>query len=177
MVVVPRMVKRAEDLGVLYASDDWAPLSDITLGLLLKRAGIQCRYVPDLGITEAVWPPVCGVHVMHLDRAQSPGERRLAVRHGLGHVLADHVADVIFSHDGHDPMGLEETIADHFALVDLISNRQLGDLRKARYTREEMERWSMCEIRRYAPRWSSDRVLDRAYLRVQAFLIPSPREV
>lgn len=151
----------------MYASDDWSPLSDITLALLLKRAGIRWRYVPLEGLTEIVWPPICGVHVLHLERAQTPGERRLAVRHGLGHVLAGHLNELAFRHDRDDPLGHEETVADLFALMDLIPTRQLAELHGAGYSQQELVHWVTCELRRYAPRWTEERVADRVRLRLQ----------
>jgi hypothetical protein len=123
--------------------------------------------VPLYGLTEIVWPPICGVHVLHLERAQTPGERRLAVRHGLGHVLAGHLSDLAVRHDRDDPFGFEETIADLFALMDLIPTRQLAELYAAGYSFAELEHWTTCELRRYALRWSDERIRDRVRLRLE----------
>ena len=159
---------RAELLGVAYASDDWSPLSDITLGLLLKRAGVQWRYAALDGLAEIVWPPVCGVYLLQLERAQPPAEKRLAVRHGLGHVLGGDVADLAFSHDGHECFGHEERVADLFALVDLVPDRELAALRAAHYTFDEQRWWLTCELKRYASGWSDERIRDRVALRLAA---------
>src|SRR5579859_5190952 len=120
MGAVRQALRRATDLGVLYASEDWSPLSDITLSLLLARAGIRWEYTALHGLVEIVWPPICGIHVMLVEKSQLPGEKRFAVRHGLGHVLAGHVAEVSFAHDGHDWSAHEESVADLFAWADLI---------------------------------------------------------
>src|ERR1041384_6578605 len=88
---VSKAIARAHELGILYADDDWSPISDLTLALLMKRAGIQWEYAPLEGLVEIVWPPVCGIHVMYLEKEQTPAEKRFAIRHGLGHVLAGHV--------------------------------------------------------------------------------------
>lgn len=168
MLEVRTLVEQAEQLGVLYASEDWAPLSDITLGLLLKRANIAWRYLPLHGLAEIVWPPICGVHIMQLEREQTPGEKRLAVRHGLGHVLAGHVAEMQFSRGDQDVFGLEETVADLFALMDLIPSRTVGELLAAGYRGAELDRWLTCELRRYAPNWSEERMRDRVALRLRA---------
>ncbi len=164
---VRQLVRECHRLGILYASEDWSPLSDITLGLLLERAGIRWRYCDLEHVGEIVWPPVCGVHLMQVNRQQSPGERRLAIRHGLAHVLAGDVAELTFAREGHDWRGREETVADLFALVDLIPDRQLAELRAAGYAPDELARWVYCEIARYAPRWPTERIGARAQLRLE----------
>lgn len=151
---------------MLYAHDDWSPLSDITLALLLRRASIQWEYVPLHGLVEIVWPPVCGIHVLYVEREQTPGEKRYAVRHGLGHVLAGHVEDVSFAHDRHYPFGHEERVADLFALADVLPDRELEQRRGAGYRPWEIEWWVWCEIKRYAPSWPTARLVDRIGLRL-----------
>lgn len=155
------MVEAARALGVDYASDTWSPLSDITLGLLLKRAGIRWRYCQLEGMGEIVWPPVCGIYIMHVEKAQTPGEKRLAIRHGLAHVLAGDVDDLAFSHDGHAWQSREETVADLFALIDLVPWRVLSERLAVGYTLEELRWWLFCELRRYAPSWPVERIRDR----------------
>jgi hypothetical protein len=127
---VEALVRRCHELGVLYASDDWSPLRDITLGLLLKRAGIQ-------------W-------------------RRFALRHGLAHVLAGHVADLTYAHDGHHWENPEEQLADAFAFADLIPDRMLREMQAVGFRGRGLERWVAAEIARYAPGWPEGRVADRA---------------
>jgi hypothetical protein len=160
-------VAECERLGVAYASEDWSPLSDITLALLLDRVGIRWKHLPLEGLCEIVWPPVCGIYVMHIDRCQTPGERRFATRHGLAHVLAGHVDDLAFAHDGHDWQGFEETVADLFALVDAIPDRQINELRAAGYNAGEVERWVYAEIARWTSGWSPERIRDRVALRLE----------
>lgn len=143
---VRRLVARCHQLGVAYATDDWSPLSDITLGLLLRRAGIQWEYVHAEHFGEVVWPPICGTYLLQLNRAQPPAHRRFALRHGLAHVLAGHVADLSFAHDGHHWMCWEERVADAFALADLVPER-IGD--------------RAAEVRKYCPEWSEYRLRDR----------------
>lgn len=162
---VRHLVGEAERLEVLYADDDWAPLSDITLGLLLRRAGIRWRYAPLAGLAEVVWPPAFGLHLMLVEGAQTPGEKRLAMRHGLAHVLAGHL-DTYVSAGDRSWGSYEETVADLFALVDLIPNRAVADLRSAGFTEAERMRWVTCELRRYAPRWPAARIADRVRLRL-----------
>lgn len=162
---VGQLVRDAERLQVLYADDDWAPLSDITLGLLLRRAGIRWRYAPLAGLAEVVWPPAFGLHLMLVERAQTAGEKRLAMRHGLAHVLAGHLDDYVRAGD-RNWGSYEETVADLFALVDLIPNRMLAELRSAGFTKVERRRWAARELRRYAPRWPAVRIADRIRLRL-----------
>lgn len=168
--VVGNLVRECERLGVAYASDDWSPLSDITLALLFEKVGIRWRHVPLEGLCEIVWPPVCGIYVMHIDRCQTPGQKRFAARHGLGHVLAGHVDDLAFAHDGHDWHGFEETVADLFALVDAIPDRELAELRVAGYESGEIERWVYAEVARWTAGWSPERILDRVALRLEGGL-------
>ena len=151
---------------MLYGSDDWAPLSDITLGLLARRAGVQWRYVPLGGLAEIVWPPLCGTYHLHIEHEQTPGEKRFAIRHGLAHVLDGHVAEIAYCHDGHDPLGYQECVADLFAAVDLIPNRAIRELVTAGYTLDERLHWMWCELKRYAPRWPTARIADRVGLRL-----------
>src|SRR3954469_23382642 len=92
-------VRKDPYLGVLYADEDWSPLSDLTLALLLKRAGIQWSYAPLAGLCEIVTPPICGMHLMLVESVQTYAERRFAVRHGLAHVLAGHVEEACFVRD------------------------------------------------------------------------------
>jgi hypothetical protein len=159
---VEALVRRCHELGVRYASDDWSPLSDITLGLLLKRAGIQWRYCELEHAGEIVWPPVCGIHLLQLDRYQSRLERRFALRHGLAHVLAGHVADLTYAHDGHHWENSEEQLADAFALADLIPDRMLCEMQAGGFRDKGLERWVRAQISHYAPDWPEGRVTDRA---------------
>jgi hypothetical protein len=164
---VETLVRRCHELGVLYASDDWSPLSDITLGLLLKRAGIQWRYCELEPVGEIVWPPVCGIHLLQLDRYQPRLERRFALRHGLAHVLAGHVADLTCAHDGHHWENPEEQLADAFAFADLIPDRMLCEMQAVGFRDKGLKRWVRAEISRYAPDWPVERVADRTETRLR----------
>jgi len=155
-----RALEKAYQLGVLYADDDWSPLSDLTLALLLKRAGVRWEYAPLDGLCEIVTPPVCGIHLMLVEGSQTSAEKRFAVRHGLGHVLAGHVEEACFVRD-RDPFSHEERVADLFAFADLIPDRLLTELRKSKYRPWEIEYWLTEEVRRYCPSWSFRRIVDR----------------
>lgn len=143
-------------------------MSDLTLALLLKRAGIQWRYASLEGLCEVVSPPICGIHIMLVERAQTPAERRFAVRHGLGHVLAGHVEDACFVRD-RDPYSHEERVADLFAFADLIPDRMLEELKAARYGYFDISCWLIEQMRTYCPSWKVTRLHDRLEM-----LLPLP---
>lgn len=164
---VTHLVRRTHQRGILYASHDWSPLSDLTLALLLRRAGISWSYAPLDGVAEIVWPPVCGVYHLQLEREQTPGERRFATRHGLAHVLAGDVDGVSWADTDHDWPSREETIADLFALADLIPDRMIEEWRVAGFTRPEQHVRLRCEIQRYCPAWPDARIEQRARQRYQ----------
>ena len=65
-----------------------------------------------------------------------------------------------------DFMAIEERRADLFALADLVPDRTLAELRGRRYRFDELTRWLWCEIKRFAPAWSTVRVADRVGLRL-----------
>ena len=159
---VEELVRRCHELGVLYATDDWSPLSDTTLGLLLRRAGIQWRYCALEQVGQIVWPPVCGVHLLQVDRYQSRAERRFALRHGLAHVLAGHVADLTFAHDGHHGETPEEQLADAFAFADLVPDPMLCEVQAVGFRGRDFERWTRAEVRRFASGWPEARIQDWA---------------
>lgn len=157
------LVARAHELGVLYADDDWAPLSDITFALLLERAGVRWRYCAMEGLAEIIWPPVCGIHVMHLAKGQPYAERRFAMRHGLAHVLAGHAMDRVWRQDG---PSMEESVADLFALADLMPDRELAGVVDGGTLSEPMlQAYLMARVLEYAPSWEPAKVLDRVSLR------------
>lgn len=151
---------KAQSLGILYADDDWAPVGDVDVAMLLARAGVRWAYRP-LRCAEFVTPPIFGRHVMLLDETLCGGERALALRHGLGHVLAGHVDEPTFTGEWRDPWSHEERTADVFALLDLVPDRILRAWPEA--TRKE-QLWA--EILAYAPTWPSERVADRVQLRL-----------
>lgn len=158
-------IARARNHQVAYADEDFSPLSEITLALILKRAGIQWQYQPLRGLVEIVWPPICGVHLIMAHDYLTPGERRFAVRHGLAHVLMGDVGEGGFARSRHDWRQPEEVIADLFAWADLIPDRMLEERRAAGYSRAELEGWTIGEMQRYTPGWAPERILDRMALR------------
>lgn len=161
-------VRNAHALGVLYADVDWSPLSDITLALLLKRAGVEWSYAALDGICEIVTPPICGIHLMLVEGVQTNAAKRFAVRHGLGHVLAGHVEESCFVRD-RDPYSHEERVADLFAFADLIPQRRIDELVAARYGFFDLSCWIIAEMQRCCPSWRVTRLHDRLNM-----LLPLP---
>lgn len=168
MRIVAQLVARTRDLGILYADDDWSPLSDITMALLLERAGIHWQYLPSEGLTEVVWPPVCGIHIMQLAKGQPYAERRFAIRHGLGHVLAGHAMERVWRQEGPSQ---EEAVADLFALADLMPDRELAKLVDDGMSETMTRAYLLGRILEYAPYWPTEKVLDRVNLRWALWLI------
>jgi hypothetical protein len=86
-----RMLIRAiqAQAGLAYADDTWSPISDITLDLIARRMGTLISH-RDLGegIQELGMPGYLGVPVIVVNRRLSWGTRRLALRHGLAHLVA-----------------------------------------------------------------------------------------
>lgn len=157
-------------LGVAYNSE-FSPLSDLTLALLLTRAGVRWRYAPlEGGICEIVWPPIYGVHLMQIDKYLTTAERRFAMRHGLAHVLDGHLRDLAPAADSGDWQSYEEAVADLFALVDLVPDHQLDTLVQAGFRPLELEAAVREETVTFAPEWPGERVAQRADLRVRMYL-------
>lgn len=157
-------------LGVAYNSE-FSPLSDLTIALLLTRAGVRWKHAPlEGGISEIVWPPIYGVHFMQIDKHLTLGERRFAMRHGLAHVLDGHLRDLAPAADSGDWRTYEETVADIFALVDLTPDHQLDVLLGFGAGYEELEAWVREEAAKYAQEWPEDRLSHRAKLRVRMYL-------
>jgi len=167
---VNRLVAACDRLGVAYNSE-FSPLSDLTFALLLTRAGVRWRYAPlEGGICEIVWPPIYGVHLMQIDKHLTTAERRFAMRHGLAHVLDGHLRDLAPAADGGHWETYEEAVADLFALADLVPDHQLDTLVRAGAAHQELEA-SVREVsRQYAPEWPKERLAQRAFLRVEAYV-------
>lgn len=171
MRVVRQLIAKAHELGVLYADDDWSPLSDITLALLLERAGIRWRYIPMEGVTEVVWPPLHGIHIMHLRKGQPYAQRRFAARHGLAHVLAGHALDNVWSREGGPSQ--EERVADLFALADLMPDRELDPVMTSGMTASFIRAHMMAQVLEFAPQWDPPKLIDSVNLRWALWLAAS----
>jgi uncharacterized protein DUF955 len=123
---------------------------------------VRWRYCAMDGLAEIIWPPVCGIHIMHLAKGQPYAERRFAMRHGLAHVLAGHAMDRVWRQTG---PSMEEAEADLFALADLMPDRELAGVVDAHLSDDMLRAYLMARILEYAPHWMPERVLDRVNLR------------
>lgn len=149
--------------GVAYAHDDWSPVADLSLGFIARALGTTLEQA-DLpaGIQELGFPGYAGAPLLQISRSAPRQMQRLALRHGLAHVVAGELEgeqgrEIRMMSSLHDWMAMEERRADLFALADLIPNRVLGGL-----TLGELER----EIRQFAPLWPATRIADRGLLRM-----------
>lgn len=154
---------------MLYADPECGRLSDLTLALLLGKLGIRWEYCPLEGLLEVVWPPICGVHLVQLEHDQSPAERRFALRHALGHVLGGHCTDLSYAHDGHDWQSYQETVADGFALLDLVSDVELRDRLTAGWDWRQVRDWTTAQLLTLGPTWDAARTLTRTEERLWMF--------
>lgn len=117
------------------------------------------------GVLEVAWPSAFGRHLLQLSKDQHHDARRFALRHGLAHVLAYHT-DIASPDDG-SWHSFEETVADLFAIVDIIPDVKLEELREAGYSEREIEHWCYGEIAMWTCDWPGERITDRVRLRLE----------
>jgi len=160
------MQRQCAARGVEWGGD-FSPLGDLDLARLLRGCWIEWRYVDRIDgegkVVEAVFPPMLGIHVMLLARAQTPGVRRFGLRHGLAHVLhGDNVAFVT----GGTWDCFEETVADLFACLDVLPDWRLDELRQAGYSEQDIEHWCYGELSAWTSDWDPERLRERVWLRL-----------
>ena len=155
--------------NLAYADDTWSPVGDHTLEQIARQLG-SVIVVDDLGAgaQEIGIPGHFGPPTIAVNRRLPALERRFALRHGLAHLVAGELdgAEVRFMSSVLDFMAIEERRADLFALADLVPDRTLLELERKGYTLDERARWLWCELKRFAPAWSTVRVADRVGLRL-----------
>lgn len=167
---VLQLIDRCETAGVLYADPVMGQLSDLTFALLLTKFGVRWEYRRMEGICEIVWPPICGIHLLQLNPDQSPQERRFALRHAFGHVLAGHCRDSSYAHDGHHWSTYEERVADGFALIDLLSDVAIRDRLAAGWSWRDLMDWILGELRAFGPTWEWERTYQRTEERLWLYV-------
>jgi len=169
---VLRVFESLSKRNILYG-DIFSPLHDDGLREVARRLTIRvdCASLGEQDV-EVVMPPVFGRYVMVISTDVNDRRRSFALRHGIGHVAADHVTDVAFlrNHDERNAyMAHEERVADLFALADVVPWYMLGEHRKAR-TGWGAIRQVLCRvIREHTVDWPEERVLDRAELRLALY--------
>lgn len=163
---VHRMLTKCEAYGERYAAGaDRTP--DDVLERLLEYAAREHGN----GSNEVVGDLAgyrCGASRRE-PRDRKPGEtaeaRDFRLRHALGHVLDAHTPVSRAVADSQDWYGYEESVADLFALMDLLPDATLDEWAAQGRTESEMMWAAFCETKRYCPRWSKARIEDRLRLR------------
>lgn len=159
--VLLRAIRNQTNLA--YADAVWSPVSPITVGLMAQRFGAEIReihlspHAQEMGI-----PAYFGAAPLILiNKDLRPSYRALALRHGLAHLIAGELdaeqgVEIRFMSTTLDWTTQSERRADLFALADLIPDREMRD----------DPDWLTAEIGAFAADWSSERLFDRASLRL-----------
>jgi len=161
--------------GHCYADQDFSPISELDVEILAHRFGARIRVAPlPDEIQELAVPGIAGPHTLRINRDLPPAFRRLAMRHGLAHVIAgelegDHDGGPRFLSSFQDWMSLEERRADLFALADLIPDRLLEAVVGAHSSPLSALWWMASQVQQFVPGWGKDRVEDRARLRWELY--------
>jgi hypothetical protein len=162
--------------GYAYADPDWAPIADLDLEVIAQR--FSCRlatHALPAGVQEIAIPGYTGHPTIVVNRGISAAERRMALRHGLAHLVGgelegEYDSGVRFMSSIHDWMSMEERRADLYALADLVPDRHLETTLRADPSPLSARWWMESQIQQYAPAWPRPRLEDRARLRWRLFL-------
>jgi hypothetical protein len=164
-------MKRA--VGVPYTEAGLAPVNDWWIQHAARHLNtvIEVRSLPK-GIYEIATPGYLGNAVIAIRKGLPTNEKRLALRHGLAHLLGGELDEceagqVRFMSSVLDLMSLEERRADLFALADMIPDHWIAEVPSE--GRADVEYWVAERIRVLIPSWPEERVKDRARLRVDLF--------
>jgi hypothetical protein len=169
------LLARVRGQGLGYADHDWSPLSELDVELVARHFGARLRVAPlPDEIQELAVPGLAGPHTLRVNRHLPAPYRRLAMRHGLAHVVAgelegDHDAGPRFLSSFQDYFSLEERRADLFALADLIPDRELVPAIRAQPSPLGALWWMVGQVQQFATGWPKDRLEDRARLRWELF--------
>ena len=161
-----RLIRSAQRLEAEYAGAG-APVGAAQLDRLLRGSGCHVESYPFASDAVAMLLPRCdGAYPVLLNQNAERGERSLALRHELAHVLAGDADGALFL-PGEGYMAPEERAADLFALADLVPGWWMAELRAA----GEPWRTVLAEVTAamadFSARWPTDRVRDRAMLRLR----------
>ncbi|MBK8006736.1 MAG: hypothetical protein IPK12_23390 [Gemmatimonadetes bacterium] len=161
--------------GLGYADEHFSPISDLDLEGIARRLGCLLRVAPlQEGVQELALPGIVGPPTITVNRHLPAPARRLALRHGLAHLVAgelegEYDSGPRFMSSVHDYMALEERRADLFALVDLIPDRELEAAVRAHHSPVSARWWMEGQIQQFAADWPKDRLEDRARLRWELY--------
>jgi hypothetical protein len=149
----------------------FSPLHDDGIAEVLRKSTILLR-IEELEDSEfeIVSPPVYGRYLMTIASKLSPDQRRFAIRHGLGHVVAGHVSEIAFLSGTRDWQTHEERVADLFALADLMPFHALDDARRSRPAWREVRGRIGRTIELFTRDWPAERTADRTSLRLDLYL-------
>lgn len=186
------MARSAEDLAVVrstqsllravgwqtghgYADEVFSPAGDITLQLIARAMGGEID-IQELGpnTQELGVPGYFGPPIIVINRLLPQVQRRLALRHGLAHLIAGELEagqgnEVRFMSLITDYMTMEERRADLFALADLFPNQAIDVLIATGARTVTVQAALRRELRIFAPDWPSDRLTDRVRLRLALY--------
>lgn len=186
------MAVSAEDLAVLrstqsllraiawqtghgYADEYFSPAGDLTLQMIARSMGGEIE-VEELGpnTQELGVPGYFGPPLIIVNRLLPPMQRRLALRHGLAHLIAGELEagqgnEVRFMSLITDYKTMEERRADLFALADLFPDREVEALIATSSQVRRVDASLRQEIRTFAPEWPRDRLADRVRLRLALY--------
>lgn len=169
---VAHAIEGLQARGICYG-DIFSPMHLDGLRDVARRMTVTVKYA-SIGVRdlEAVASPVFGRYLMIVSSDVDDARRGFALRHGLGHVAAGHVTSISFLRsldERNDYMAREERVADLFALADLVPWCLLDDLRHARTSWGALRQMLCRVIRTHTIDWPSERVLDRADLRLALY--------
>lgn len=172
---LPLITAIAKRTRLPFADNTWSPIPELTLEAIARAFGCVLQFA-DLGprTLELGVPGYYGPPVLILNSMLSAPERRLAMRHGLGHLVAGELepgqgGEVRYMSDMLNFMALEERRSDLFACADLWPDRVIDDLVRAGYTLDERIHWLWCGLKTFAPKWPTARIADRVGLRLALY--------
>lgn len=160
-------------IGVPYAEPGLSPVNDFWIQHAARHLNtlLEMRVLPK-GIYEIATPGYMGNAVIAIRKGLPTNEKRVALRHGLAHLVGGELDDceagqVRFMSSMLDVMSLEERRADLFALADMVPDLWIAEVPSTGYA--DLEYWVAERIRVLLPSWPEERVKDRARLRVLLF--------
>jgi hypothetical protein len=160
-----RLVEGARRVDAGYAGST-SPLRTDQLAGLMRNSGCHVEVFPFRSSLGAMaLPRYAGLYPVFVNSAADRTERVFALRHELAHVLAGDVDEPLYlADDGYT--SLQERVADLFALADLVPGWWM------RWISEDANRFES-EVARavtdFAEGWPSERIADRARLRIALF--------
>lgn len=159
---------------VRWYAGDFSPIRTDQLAELLQRSScfLHLTHFPqsmvDGGDIAFVAPAIRGINAITVDRGASRVDRQLAIRHELAHVARADVEEITYMTE-RDYRSHGERVADLVALADLVPARIIAFMRKRRVPWRAVLEEVQGAIETYASSWTSDRVEDRAALRVALY--------